>query len=99
MRMTNRHGFASFAGAPQRQFELFADRGYFGEVVQERDVAEGGAHSKVLRRIVSHGSGGGGAGTGKEGTVAQHLHKTVPQTTACQPLPSLQSVGPAVVRK
>src|SRR5258708_39646859 len=57
--MADRHGFALFASAAQRQFELFANRGHFGHVVQERDVSEGGANPKLLRRIVGYRSGGG----------------------------------------
>ncbi len=38
MRMADRHSLTLFAGAAQRQFELFADRGHFGHVVEERDV-------------------------------------------------------------
>ena len=35
VRMADGHGLALFASAAQRQFELFADRGHFGDVVEE----------------------------------------------------------------
>ena len=71
VRMADRYGLALFTGAAQSQFELFTDRGQFGDVIEERDVAESRANSEVLRRIVSHRSGGGAAVHVEEVAVAQ----------------------------
>src|SRR5258708_13366890 len=72
VRMANGHGLALFAGAAQRQFELFADRGHFGDVVEEGDISEGRANSEVLRRFVSYSRGGWGGVGVKEGTGAAY---------------------------
>ena len=77
--MADRQGVALFARAAQRQFKLFADRGHFCDVVEKRDIAEGGANSVVLRRVVSHGSGGCAAVHIKKMTIAQHGHQLVHQ--------------------
>jgi hypothetical protein len=79
VRVPNRHGLALFASAAQRQFELFADRHHFRHVIEERDIAEGRGNSKILRRIVSHRSGGGAAVDVKKITVAQHGHQFIHQ--------------------
>src|SRR5437660_9403847 len=53
VRMTNRHGFALFARAAHRQFELLADGRHLSDVVEEGNIAEGGANPEVLRCSVS----------------------------------------------
>ncbi len=79
VRVADRHGLALLARTAQSYFELFADRGHLGDVVEKWDVSEGRANSKVPRRFVSHGSGGCPAVHVEKAPVAQHRHQLIHQ--------------------
>ena len=68
-----------FSRAPRNANSSCLDRRHFGNIVEKWDIAEGGANSKVLGRIVSHGSGGCAAVHIKKMTIVQHGHQLVHQ--------------------
>src|SRR5438876_830811 len=98
MRMADGHGFALFARASQRQFEFLADGRHLGDVVEERDIAEGGANSKVLRRLVSDRGSGCAAVHVEEVTVAQYQHQFVHQRSISSRLRTLMIVDAGGIR-
>ncbi len=61
MRMTNGDGFSLFLRATESQLELFAHRGNFGDIIEEGNIPETGAHSEALRGVVRDSRGGGSA--------------------------------------
>ena len=48
-------GFAFFARAAERQFELFAHCGNFGDIIEERNIAKAGAHAVALGGVKRNG--------------------------------------------
>ena len=75
MRVADGDGLAFFAGAAERQFELFAHSGYLGDIVQEGNIAEAGAHAVTLRGVKGHGGGGGAAVDVKKIVLTEDGHK------------------------
>src|SRR5260370_34883883 len=93
--MADRNGLALLARTAQSHFELFADREHFSDVVEEWDVPEGLADSKVLRCVVSHRSRGGAAVHVKVAPVAQPGHQFIHQCGVSGGLCSLMVVKDA----
>jgi len=98
VRMADRHCLSLIVGAAQSKLELFADRAYFGVVIEEGNVAESRRNAKILRRLVRHGSGGGAAVDIEETMIAQDGHQLIHQRGVSRGLRSLMIVDAGGIR-
>src|SRR5271169_7175003 len=75
MGMPNGDGFSLILRAAERQLELLAHRGYFGDVVKERNIPETGTYTEALRSVIGNGRCGGAAVHVKEIPLLKNGHK------------------------
>ncbi len=75
MRMTDGYRRTFCFGFVQGQLQLFAYRSCFGDIVEKRDVAEGGANAEALRGVVSNRGGCGAAIDVEKMAIAEDGHE------------------------
>src|SRR5579862_4444524 len=73
--MTDRDSFSLVLGATKGQLKLLVHGGDLGNIIEKRDVAEAGAYSIALRRVIGDGRRSCSAVNVKEVPLLQHGHQ------------------------